>query len=177
MVATVVLSGCDYVRLLRPNTLKQLNPRVVALVDELPSVDQPNKEIVGRLFAHGGLGHAEDGADGMMHARMWVPPQQYMWYPAIIVMPHAGELELEIANEDQNFHIAFMPSNGERQVLELPSHTRGRAHIKLDQPGLYWFGCPVADHAGRGMLGLIIVKGDVAKDAKLDRPRQRRPGK
>jgi hypothetical protein len=28
--------GCEYVRLLRPSVLKQLNPRVVRLVNELP---------------------------------------------------------------------------------------------------------------------------------------------
>ena len=31
--------------------------------------------------------------------------------------------------------------------------------LRLDQPGLYWFGCPVSNHAGRGMLGLIVVAG------------------
>jgi PQQ system protein len=177
-VATLlVLSGCNYVRLLRPSVLKQLNPRVVALVNELPEVDEPNKEIVARLFAHGGLGHAEVGSDGIMRAHMWVPPQQYMWEPAIIVMPHSGELELDISNEDQNFHIAFLPSDGERQVMELPVHTRGRARVRLDEPGLYWFGCPVANHAGRGMLGLIIVRGNTPADARLDRPAQPRPGR
>ena len=50
-----------------------------------------------------------------------------------------------------------------------------RARVRLDQPGLYWFGCPVANHAGRGMLELVMVKGSVPNDARLDRPRQRRP--
>jgi PQQ system protein len=100
-----------------------------------------------------------------------------MWEPAIIVMPHSGELELDISNEDQNFHIAFLPSDGERQVMELPAHTRGRARVRLDEPGLYWFGCPVANHAGRGMLGLIIVRGNAPADARLDRPAQPRPGR
>jgi PQQ system protein len=176
-VMLFTLSGCNYVRLLRPSVLKQLNPRVVALVNELPEVDEPNKEIVARLFAHGGLGHAEVGTDGVMRAHLWVPPQQYMWEPSIVVMPHAGELELDISNEDQNFHIAFLPSDGERQVMELPVHTRGRARVRLDEPGLYWFGCPVANHAGRGMLGLIIVRGNAPADARLDRPAQPRPGR
>ena len=47
--------------------------------------------------------------------------------------------------------------------------------IRLDQPGMYWFGCPVANHAGRGMLGLILVSGEVPPEARLDRPRQPRP--
>jgi len=104
-----------------------------------------------------------------------VPKDEYVWYPAIVVMRRAGELELEFQNEDQAFHIAFLPSVGERQVLELPSGTAGRARIKLDQPGLYWFGCPVSNHAGRGMLGLVIVEGEVPAEAKLDRPAGPRP--
>lgn len=54
----------DYFRLLRPSVLKQLDPQVVALVNELPGVDKQNKEIIGRLFAHGGLADAKKGRDG-----------------------------------------------------------------------------------------------------------------
>ena len=178
LVAAVpaALLGCDYVRLLRPSVLKQLNPRVVRLVDELPAVDQQNEAIVGRLFPHGGLAHADVGKDGVMRSRIHVPPGQFLWEPSVIVMPRGGDLELEFQNEDRNFHIAFLPSVGARQVVELPMHQGGRARIHLDEPGLYWFGCPVANHAGRGMLGLVMVKGEVSDEAKLDRPKQRRPG-
>jgi PQQ system protein len=175
LVAGAVLTGCEYVKLLRPKALKQLNPRVVRLVNELPNVDDPNGDIVGRLFPHGGLARAKEGKDGVMRSEIHVPPNQYIWEPSIIVMEHAGDLELEFQNNDQNFHIAFLPSDGERQVLELPVHHGGRARIHLGQPGLYWFGCPVANHAGRGMLGLVLVKGNVPKEARLDRPAQRRP--
>ena len=48
----LLVGGCDYVRLLRPSVLKQLNPDVVRLVNELPAVDDPNKAIVALLFAH-----------------------------------------------------------------------------------------------------------------------------
>jgi PQQ system protein len=173
--ATLVLSGCDYVRLLRPNTLKQLNPRVVRLVDYLPEVDAPNKAIVGRLFPHGGLSHAKLTADGIFRDEIRIPKNQYIWEPAVIVMKHGGELELTFFNDDQNFHMAFLPSDGEREVLEIPVASGGRARVHLESPGLYWFGCPVADHAGRGMLGLIVVEGDVPAEAKLDRPVQARP--
>jgi PQQ system protein len=47
--------------------------------------------------------------------------------------------------------------------------------VTLNQPGLYWFGCPISNHAGRGMLGLIMVKGETPEEAKLDRPKQPRP--
>ena len=175
-VATLLLSSCEYVRLLRPSVLKQLNPRVVRLVNELPEVDAPNEEIVGRLFAHGGLGRATRGDDGVYRARINVPAGQYIWEPAIIVMKEAGEIELDFSNHDPfAYHAALLPSNGAREFLMLPAHKRGTARLRLDGPGYYFFGCPVANHAGRGMLGLIIVSGDAPNSAKLDRPKQQRP--
>jgi PQQ system protein len=171
----LTVTGCDYVRLLRPSVLKQLNPRVVRMVNYLPKVDDPNEAIIARLFAHGGLSHADLGPDGVFRDRIYVPTNEYIWQPAIVVMPRAGELELEFHNTDESVHIAFLPSTGERETLLLPVKSGGRARIRLDQPGLYWFGCPIANHAGRGMLGLVIVEGEIPAEAKLDRPRQRRP--
>jgi len=176
IVALVSISACSsYPGLLRPQTLAQLNPRVVALVNELPEVDHANEEIVGRLFPHGGLTHAEADSQGILHAAVRIPPNQYLWEPAIIVMPRAGDLDVQFTNDDQGLHMALVPGDGERQLLELPSGTRGTVRVHLGQPGLYWFGCPVANHAGRGMLGLILVAGDVPAEAKLDRPAQPRP--
>jgi PQQ system protein len=177
--AGLTLSGCklgEYLSLLRPKVLKQLNPDVVRLVNELPSVDRQNKEMIGRLFAHGGLGQAKLGDDGVWRQKIKVPSGQFIWQPAIIVMDRGGELELEFKNEDEfSHHAAFLPNDGGRMLVELPKFERGRARIKLDTPGLYWFGCPVANHAGRGMLGLVIVGGEVPDEAKLDRPKQKRP--
>lgn len=176
LTAVLTLTSCEYVRLLRPSVLKQLNPRVVRLVNELPEVDQPNEEIVGRLFAHGGLGHARAGDDGVFRARINIPSGQYIWEPAIIVMERAGELELDFSNHDPfAYHAAIVPSNGSREFLMLPAHKRGTVRVRLDGPGYYFFGCPVANHAGRGMLGLILVSGDAPGTAKLDRPKQPRP--
>ncbi|HYB99526.1 MAG TPA: MSMEG_3727 family PQQ-associated protein [Candidatus Limnocylindrales bacterium] len=174
-VAVTMLAACEYARLLRPNALKQLTPEMVALVNELPEVDHQNEAIVGRLFAHGGLTRARVGADGVMHAAIAVPENEYIWKPAIVVMPRGGRIHLDISNEDTAHHMAFLPNKGERHLLDLPPKTRGRATLELDQPGLYWFGCPVSNHAGRGMLGLVIVKGTVDEEARLDRPRQKRP--
>lgn len=171
----LLVSGCEYLKLLRPSVLKQLNPDVVRLVNTLPDVDDPNEAIVARLFAHGGLSHAELGRDGVFRDKIWVPENEFIWKPAIIRMPRGGELELEFHNVDQNVHMAFVPSQPERQLLHLPVRTGGRVRIRLDQPGLYWFGCPVSDHAGRGMLGLIMVGGEVPEAARLDRPKQKRP--
>ncbi|MBD0319345.1 MAG: copper oxidase [Gemmatimonadetes bacterium] len=175
LLAVAALTSCEYVRLLRPSVLKQLNPRVVRLVNELPRVDDPNEEVVARLFAHGGLDRAKVGADGVMRATVRAPKGEYIWYPAIIVMPRGGELELDFYNEDPfSYHAAFLPNVGNRHALFLPVGARGRARIRLDQPGMYWFGCPVANHVQRGMLGLILVSGEVPAEAKLDRPRQHR---
>lgn len=175
LFAAVTLSACEYLSLLRPRVLKQLNPRVVRMVNYLPRVDDQNEAIIARLIGHGGLGHAKVGSDGVMRATIRVPPGEYMWYPAIIVMKRGGELELDFYNQDpHSHHAAFLPNVGNRHALILPINTRGRARIRLDQPGLYWFGCPVANHAGRGMLGLVIVEGEVPAEAKLDRPRQPR---
>ena len=171
----VSLPACDYVRLLRPRVLKQLNPDVVRLVNYFPDVDDPNEAILARLPGHGGLAYASEGRDGVMRATVRAPVNQYIWYPSLIVMRRAGELELEFQNEDQSPHAAMLHTNGELEVLSLPAHTAGRVRIRLDEPGLYTFTCPVANHGGRGMLGLILVEGDVPPEAKLDRPPQRRP--
>jgi len=174
-LAPLALAGCEYVRLLRPSVLKQLNPRVVRLVNELPATDSPNEALIGRLFAHGGAADARVGTDGVMRVAVRVPKNEYLWEPAVIIMPRGGELEVDVSNEDQVDHAAFLPSIGGRQLLWTPTHTHGRARIRLDQPGYYFFGCPVQNHAGRGMLGLILVKGDVPAEARLDRPPQPRP--
>jgi PQQ system protein len=155
--------------------LKQLNPRVVRFVNYLPNVDHPNEAILARLPGHGGLGYAKVGPDRVMRATVRAAVNQYVWYPSLIVLPRAGVLELEFQNQDAAAHGALLHSIGELEVLWLPAHTAGRARIRLDEPGLYTFSCPVANHGGRGMLGLILVEGDVPAAAKLDRPPQRRP--
>lgn len=170
-----VLGGCEYVRLLRPSVLKQINPRVARLVNELPATDQVNEALIGRLFAHGGAADAKLGGDGVMRVAVHVPRDKYLWEPAVIIMPRGGELEIDFGNGDRVLHAAFLPSNGGRQMLYLPEQRTGRARLRLDHPGYYFFGCPIMNHAGRGMLGLILVKGDTPAEAKLDRPPQRRP--
>lgn len=147
------------------------------MVNYLPEVDHPNEAMVAKMFALGGLSHAEPGEDGIMRDRIRIPSGEFIWVPTIIVMPQPGELELTFVNEDDfSHHAAYLPSNGDRQFLHLPIHTSGKATLRLDGPGYYWFACPVANHEGRGMLGLVIVEGNVPEDARLDRPPQPRPG-
>ena len=173
LAATV--GSCEYARLLRPSVLKQLNPRVVRLVNELPATDQVNEGLIGRLFAHGGAADARVGRDGVMRVGVRVPKDKYLWEPAVIIMPRGGELEIDFGNEDRVLHAAYLPSIGGRQMLWIPELRGGRARLRLDNPGYYFFGCPIQNHAGRGMLGLILVKGDVPAAARLDRPPQPRP--
>lgn len=175
LLLLVGLTGCEYVRLLRPNVLKQLNPRVVRFVNFLPEVDHPNEAIVARLAGHGGLSHARIGSDGVMRVSVVAPPDQFIWEPALIVMPRGGVLEVEVNNPDQHGHAMMLPDNGDRSVMELPARSRGTARVELDQPGLYTFSCPVGNHAGRGMIGFILVRGEVPAAARLDRPALRRP--
>jgi PQQ system protein len=175
LLFAVGLSGCEYAGLARPSVLSELTPPVARLVNELPDVDAPNKALVAQIYAVGGLAHAQEGPDGVMRVNVAVPPHRMMWQPAIIDMPHGGPLELRFSNYDEAFHIAYLPSDGGPQVLELPVHEGGVARIRLDQPGFYWFGCPVADHVGRGMLGFIFVRGVTPREARLDRPPQPQP--
>jgi PQQ system protein len=171
----LLLGSCDYARLLRPSVLSQLDPPLARLVNEMPELDAQNEATVAELYALGGLDHARPDEDGVMRADITVPMFHMLWTPAIIVMPQGGPLELRFSNYDQSYHVAYLPHNGGRQVLELPAGKGGIARIDLDNPGLYWFGCPVGDHVGRGMLGLIIVKGEAPAEARLDRPEQPRP--
>lgn len=75
---SLVLSGCHYLGLMRPRVLAQLDPEMVRLMNELPEVDAPNEQVIARLFAHGGLGHAEKGEDGVYRIDVRVPEGQYL---------------------------------------------------------------------------------------------------
>ena len=138
-------------------------------------LDKQNKATLGRLLATGGLSYAEEGPDGRLRARVRIPPDEMVWDPSILVMPHAGELELELVNDDQNTHCALLPSNGDRKFIWLVNHSRGRATLNLDGPGYYWFSSPTGNDEGRGLTGAIVVLGDVPPEARLDRPPQPRP--
>src|SRR5687768_13792910 len=84
VLIVIGLSSCEYVRLLRPSVLSQLNPRVVQMVNYLPAADHPNEAILARLFVHGGLSHAERGMDGVFRDEILVPKNEFIWQPAVI---------------------------------------------------------------------------------------------
>ena len=144
-------------------------------VDEL-GLDKQNQATIGRLLTHGGgLGHAEEGSDGRMSVQIRIPEDELIYEPSVIVMPHSGDLDVEIFNDDKNTHCALLPSNGDYQWMWLPNHSRGTASLNLDGPGYYWFSSNVGNDEGRGLMGAIVVMGDVPEEARLDRPEQPRP--
>jgi PQQ system protein len=145
-----------------------------ALLSEL-GLDHQNKAMIGRLIVSGNIGRAEEGSDGHMRARVRIPPDELSWDPAVLVVPHAGTLELELVNDDLNTHCALLPSNGDNQFIWLVNHSRGTATLNLDGPGYYWYGSPTGNDEGRGLIGAIVVLGDAPPEARLDRPQQPRP--
>ena len=138
-------------------------------------LDQQNQATLGRLLTTGGIAQAEDPPGGPMTARIRIVPDQLVWDPSILVLPHGGELDIEFVNDDQNTHCALVPSNGDSQWIWLPNYTRGTVHVTLDGPGYYWFSSNVGNDEGRGLIGAIVVMGDVPASARLDRPPQPRP--
>jgi hypothetical protein len=127
--AGLTLTSCEYVQLLRPSVLKQLNPRVVRLVNEFPEADRPNEAIVARLFAHGGLSRADRGHDGVFHTRIYAPHGQCLWYPSVIVMESAGDLEIEFSNDDEITHAVLMPGGAGNHGNPVTYSVNGKQYI------------------------------------------------
>jgi PQQ system protein len=134
-----------------------------------------NKAALGAVLGTGNIGQATERGDGRMEATIRIQPDEIRWDPSILVMPHGGDIELELINDDLNTHCALLPSNGDRKFIWLVNHSRGRAKLNLDGPGYYWFSSPTGNDEGRGLTGVIVVLGDVPPEARLDRPDQPRP--
>jgi PQQ system protein len=142
---------------------------------DLPDLDHQNGATLGRILGRGSIGMAEEGSDGKMHGTIRIPEDELVYEPGILVLPHGGELELEITNDDKNTHCAVLPSNGDSQFIWLVNHSRGTATLHLDGPGYYWYGSRTGNDEGRGLTGVIVVQGDAPEEARLDRPKQPRP--
>jgi PQQ system protein len=93
----------------------------------------------------------------------------------VLVIPHGGELELTLINDDKNTHCAVLPSNGDSKFIWLVNHSKGTATLTLDGPGYYWYGSRTGNDEGRGLTAAIVVQGDAPKEAKIDRPPQPQP--
>ncbi len=142
---------------------------------DLPALDKQNGATLGRILGRGKIGQAEEGPDGKMRATVRIPEDELVYEPQILVLPHAGEVELEFLNDDTNTHCAVLPSNGDYQFLWLVNQARGTATLNLDGPGYYWYGSRTGNDEGRGLTGAIVVQGDAPPEARLDRPPQPRP--
>jgi PQQ system protein len=138
-------------------------------------LDRQNGATLGRILGRGNIGHAEEGPDGKMRATIRIPPDELVYEPGILVLPHGGDLELELINDDLNTHCAVLPCNGDYQFIWLVNHSRGKANLNLDGPGYYWYGSRTGNDEGRGLTGAIVVQGDAPPEARLDRPPQPRP--
>jgi PQQ system protein len=134
-----------------------------------------NKAALGQVLGTGRIAEATETSDGRMEATIRIRPDEISWDPSILVMPHGGDIELTLINDDLNTHCALLPSNGDRKFIWLVNHSRGRATLNLDGPGYYWFSSPTGNDEGRGLTGAIVVLGDVPPEARLDRPDQPRP--
>lgn len=145
-----------------------------AMLSEI-GLDKQNAASIGRLLATGDIGRAEEGPDGRMRAKVRIPPDELIWEPSVLVMPHGGDLDLELTNDDRNTHCALLPSNGDNKWMWLPIYSRGKVTLSLDGPGHYWFSSNIGNDEGRGLIGAIVVLGDVPPAARLDRPSQPRP--
>ena len=51
-------------------------------------------------------------------------------------MPHGGDLELEIINDDNNSHCAVLPNNGDAKFIWLVNFSKGTASLEPRRPGL-----------------------------------------
>ena len=147
----------------RPDLLRELG------------LDIQNHGALGRVLCTGSIAEATERADGTMEATIRIKEDELCWDPAILVMPHGGDIELTVINDDKNTHCALLPSNGDRKFIWLVNHSKGRATLNLDGPGYYWYSSPTGNDEGRGLTGAIVVLGDVPPEARLDRPPQPRP--
>lgn len=134
-----------------------------------------NKSTIGSVLGTGSIAEATERDDGTMEATVRIREDAMAWEPAVLVMPHAGTLELTLINDDTNTHACLLPSNGDKQFIGLLNHSQGKATLELDGPGYYWYGSPAGNDEGRGLTAAIVVGGDVPSEAKLDRPPQPRP--
>ena len=145
------------------------------VAESLPDLDKQNGATLGRILGRGRVGHAEEGSDGKMRATIRIPEDELVYDPGVLILPHAGEIELEFFNDDKNTHCAVLPSNGDYKFIWLVNHSRGTANLVLDGPGYYWYGSRTGNDEGRGLTAVILVQGDAPPEAKLDRPPQPQP--
>ena len=84
-----------------------------------------------------------------MTATIRIPEDELVFDPGVLVLPHAGEVDLTLINDDKNTHCAVLPCNGDYKFIWLVNHSKGPANLELDGPGYYWYGSlPATMRAG-----------------------------
>lgn len=141
----------------------------------LAEVYGQNRATIGNVLGTGSIEKATERADGVMEATIRIPEDGRTFEPSILIVPHAGILELTIINDDKNTHACLLPNNGDRKFIGLVNHSKGKATLELDGPGYHWYGSPAGNDEGQGLTAAIVVSGEVPPEAKLDRPPQPRP--
>ena len=149
---------------------------MVPLVEAMLGTSRPNHRIPVQLFAKGGGSHATVGADGVARVSVERRPREVVLRPSLILMNQPGDLVITFSNNDPQAHLLLVAqSDGAEQVLELPPQEAGRVRVHYGTPGLYLIADAMANEMGQGMMGFVMVQGEVPAPAKLDRPPQRRP--
>lgn len=134
-----------------------------------------DRSVLGRLLTTGGTGKAEELPDGSMRAEIHIRPDELVYDPSILIMPHGGDIEIEMVNDDTDTRCAHFPSNGDSRWIWLPVNSKGKVRLNLDGPGYYWYSSTAGNDEGGGLFGAIVVEGDVPEEAKLEGADQPRP--
>ena len=61
------------------------------LLDKL-GLDRQNTAALGRVLGTGNIAEAREGSDGRMQATVRIRPDELVWDPSILVLPHGGDL-------------------------------------------------------------------------------------
>ena len=93
-----------------------------------------NSTGLGRLLGSGGVGTAEEGPDGKMTATIRIPEDELCFEPGTLILPHGGDVELTLINDDKNTHCAVLPNNG-IQVHLVGEPRQGDSPAQPGRPG------------------------------------------
>ena len=99
-------------------------------------LDKQNGATLGRILGRGSVGEAEEGSDGKMTATVRIPEDELVFDPGVLVLPHAGVVELTLINDDKNTHCAVLPCNGDYKFIWLVEPLQGHGHSRARRPRL-----------------------------------------
>jgi PQQ system protein len=65
-------------------------PNIIQVEDYAHGLDRQNAATLGRILGRGRIGYAEEGPDGRMRATIWIPPDELVFDPGVLILPHGG---------------------------------------------------------------------------------------